>query len=574
MNRNTIDAKYKWDLTQIFKSTEEFEECYKKAENLIKDFKKYENIMGENAKKFYETINTYYEITRTLDKLYVYTNLLSDTDTSNNTYQSLKIKVSNLLDKWSKASFFVTPTILKKNEQEIEKYYIEEPKLKDYEIILKREFRYKEHTLSDEEEKLLSNLTKMLNNNYQTYELLKDSDLTFGTILDEAQKEVVLTESNYSIYIESKDRRVRKDAFQTLYKSYKQFSNSFASTLSGNINENITISKIKKYNSTIEWCLYHDELDETIYNNLINTVSNNMNILYKYYSLKKEILNLDELHLYDIYTPLIKNFEKKYSYEEAKETVLKALSILGEDYIGTLEKGLENNKLMLLKDINLFDTMYDKNLDYFKEISLYIIAGERKIEELKTKVLPELKKKAQESNDQIEIQKVNDMENQINRFEKKIYDLKTTRIISIQMAPQIRLLQNNDALLVEKIQSSITNTIPLWKNQIVLALGINNSKKALKGEQAVSKLTNEMLKKNSETLKQGSIDIAKEVEKSIVDIETLKKTNQDIIETLDTVIKIHEEGRIKRAEATKELENIEKELKDKLLEINVGNKKA
>ncbi len=343
MDRNTIDEKYKWDLTQIFKSTEEFEECYKKAETLIEDFKKYENIMGENAKKFYETINTYYEITRTLDKLYVYTNLLSDTDTSNNTYQSLKIKVSNLLDKWSKASFFVTPTILKKNEQEIEKYYIEEPKLKDYEIILKREFRYKEHTLSDEEEKLLSNLTKMLNNNCQTYELLKDSDLTFGTILDEAQKEVVLTESNYSIYIESKDRRVRKDAFQTLYKSYKQFSNSFASTLSGNINENITISRIKKYNSTIEWCLYHDELDETIYNNLINTVSNNMNILYKYYSLKKEILNLDELHLYDIYTPLIKNFEKKYSYEEAKETVLKALSILGEDYIGTLEKGLENN---------------------------------------------------------------------------------------------------------------------------------------------------------------------------------------------------------------------------------------
>ena len=343
MNRDTIDAKYKWDLTQIFKSTEEFEECYKKAETLIEDFKKYENIMGENAKNFYETINTYYEITRTLDKLYVYTNLLSDTDTSNNTYQSLKIKVSNLLDKWSKASFFVTPTILKKNEQEIEKYYIEEPKLKDYEIILKREFRYKEHTLSDEEEKLLSNLTKMLNNNYQTYELLKDSDLTFGTILDEAQKEVVLTESNYSIYIESKDRRVRKDAFKTLYQTYKQFINSFASTLSGNINENITISRIKKYNSTIEWCLYHDELDETIYNNLINTVSNNMNILYKYYSLKKEMLKLDELHLYDIYTPIVKNFDKKYPYEEAKETVLKALSILGEDYISTLAKGLENN---------------------------------------------------------------------------------------------------------------------------------------------------------------------------------------------------------------------------------------
>ena len=161
------------------------------------------------------------------------------------------------------------------------------------------------------------------------------------------------------------------------------------------------------------------------------------------------------------------------------------------------------------------------------------------------------------------------METQINRFEKKIYDLKTTRIISIQMAPQIRLLQNNDAELVEKIQSSITNTIPLWKNQMVLALGINNSKKALESQQAVSNLTNDMLKKNSETLKQGSIEIAEEAEKAIIDIETLKKTNQDLIETIDNVIKIHEEGHAKRMEAEAELENIEKELKSKLIEINV-----
>ena len=343
MDRNQIDTKYKWDLTQIFKSTKDFEASYKRVEDLIEDFKKYENIMKENAKGFYETINTYYEIARILEKLYVYTSLLSDTNTANNDNQALKIKVSNLLDKWSKASFFVTPTILKKEYQEIEKYYEEEPKLKDYEIILKKEFRYKEHTLSDSEEKLLSNLTKMLNNNYQTYELLKDSDLSFGTILDEEEKEVELTCSNYSIYIESKNRRVRKDAFQTLYKTYKQFINTFASTLSGNINENSTIAKIRKYTSTIEWCLYDDELDESIYNNLIETVSNNMNILYKYYALKKEILNLDELHLYDISTPIVKEFDKKYPYEEAKETVLKALSILGEDYISTLEKGLNNN---------------------------------------------------------------------------------------------------------------------------------------------------------------------------------------------------------------------------------------
>ena len=240
-----------------------------------------------------------------------------------------------------------------------------------------------------------------------------------------------------------------------------------------------------------------------------------------------------------------------------------------ESNIDTIEKGLEKDKIQMLKDIAIFDTMYEKNLEYFKEVSLYIIAGDKKLKELKEEVLPELKKKAEESGEQMDAQKVQDMENIINRFEKKIYDLKTTRLISIQMAPQIRLLQNNDAELVEKIQSSITNTIPLWKNQIVLALGINNAKKALKSQQEVSEVTNDMLKKNSETLKQGSIDIARESEKAIVDIETLQKTNQDLITTIDEVIKIHEEGRTKRAEAEKTLESLEKELKDKILEIKV-----
>jgi uncharacterized protein YaaN involved in tellurite resistance len=237
--------------------------------------------------------------------------------------------------------------------------------------------------------------------------------------------------------------------------------------------------------------------------------------------------------------------------------------------IDTIEKKLENQKLILLKDITLFDTMYDKNLEYFKELSLYIIAGERKLKELREVVLPELVKKAQESGEQLDAQKVSDMENTINRFEKKIYDLKTTRIISIQMAPQIRLLQNNDAELVEKIQSSITNTIPLWKNQIVLALGINNAKRALEQQQAVSNLTNDMLKKNSEILKQGSIEIAEESERAIVDIETLQKTNKDLIDTLDTVIKIHEDGRAKRQASEKVLEGIEKELKQKMVEIKM-----
>jgi len=262
---------------------------------------------------------------------------------------------------------------------------------------------------------------------------------------------------------------------------------------------------------------------------------------------------------------LFTSAKKEFDYVVAKYSKI-------EKNIDTIEGGLEKDKVQMLKDITVFDTMYEKNLEYFKEISLYIIAGDKKLEELRNEILPKLKEAAEKSGDQIDVQKVNDMEALINRFEKKIYDLKTTRIISIQMAPQIRLLQNNEAELVEKIQSSITNTIPLWKNQMVLALGINNAKNALKSQQAVSKLTNEMLVKNSETLKQGSIDIARESERAIVDIETLQKTNQDLIETLDAVIAIHEEGRAKRKEAEETLEDIEKELKAKMLEIHVKEK--
>ena len=237
--------------------------------------------------------------------------------------------------------------------------------------------------------------------------------------------------------------------------------------------------------------------------------------------------------------------------------------------IDKIEASLEKHRLQMLKDITIFDTMYEKNLEYFKELSLYIIAGEKKIEELRNVTLPELQKKAQESGEQLDAQKVNDMENMINRFEKKIYDLKTTRIISIQMAPQIRLLQNNEAELVEKIQGSLTNTIPLWKNQMVLALGINNAKQAIGAQKAVTDLTNSMLQKNSEILKQGSIEIAEESERAIVDVATLQKTNKDIIDTLDQIIQIHENGRVKRQEAEVELANIEKELKEKMIELKV-----
>ena len=275
-------------------------------------------------------------------------------------------------------------------------------------------------------------------------------------------------------------------------------------------------------------------------------------------SFDSDIANTNKTGLGKLFTSVKKQLEKLIAgYEKIEVNIDK------------IEASLEKHRLQMLKDITIFDTMYEKNLEYFKELSLYIIAGEKKIEELRNVTLPELQKKAQESGEQLDAQKVNDMENMINRFEKKIYDLKTTRIISIQMAPQIRLLQNNEAELVEKIQGSLTNTIPLWKNQMVLALGINNAKQAIGAQKAVTDLTNSMLQKNSEILKQGSIEIAEESERAIVDVATLQKTNKDIIDTLDQVIQIHENGRVKRQEAEVELANIEKELKEKMIELQV-----
>lgn len=341
MDREKIETKYTWDLTKIFANIDEFNNLYEETKQQINDYKKYENIMGENANNFYNAINDYHNISRNLEKLYSYTSLQYDENTSNNTNQALELKVRNLYDEITKVAFFITPTVLKKEKEEIEVYYKEEPKLLDYKIMIEKEFRYKEHTLSDEEEKLLSNMSKLFNSS-TTYELLKNSDITFDNITDESGSVVELTDSNYSLFIESQNRTIRKNAFKTLYKTYKQFKNTFASTLSGHINETITYAKVKKYNSAIESSLYQDELTIDIYNNLINTVSNNLDKLFRYYDLKKDLLKLDELHLYDIYTPIVGELDKKYTFEEAKKIVLKALSPLGEDYINILKEGYEN----------------------------------------------------------------------------------------------------------------------------------------------------------------------------------------------------------------------------------------
>ena len=228
---------------------------------------------------------------------------------------------------------------------------------------------------------------------------------------------------------------------------------------------------------------------------------------------------------------------------------------------------LEKHQVTLLKDAAMLDKMYEMNREYFRELTMYILAGKEKLEECKNTVLPELRAKAEESGKAEDAQAVNDYVNMISRFEKKLHDLELTRMISIQMAPQIRLVQNNDTIMVEKIQTSIVNTIPLWKSQMVLALGMHNAQKAMEAQREVTNVTNELLAKNAEKLKMSSVEIAKEAERGVVDVETLVNTNQQLIDTLEEVRNIQTEGSERRRAAEVELSRIEVELKNKLIEM-------
>ncbi len=245
----------------------------------------------------------------------------------------------------------------------------------------------------------------------------------------------------------------------------------------------------------------------------------------------------------------------KIKYEKAEENV------------DRIAEQLEQHQMVLMKDAALLDQMYDKNLEYFKQLSMYILAGEKKLADERATALQELYAKAQASGLPEDAQAANDYAALCDRFEKKLYDLKLTRQISIQMGPQIRMIQNNDTLMTEKIQTSLVNTIPLWKSQMVLALGINHSKQAMEAQRAVSDMTNELLKKNADMLKVATIETAKESERGIVDIETLQHTNESLISTLDEVMTIQTEGRQKRKDAEAELQRIEGQLRQKLLEV-------
>ena len=339
--RDEIETKYTWDLTLIYKTDEYFEKDYERVSKEINDITKYQGILVKSASNLLGYLKLSNELERKLYKLYYYANLKNDQDTTNTKYQAMLGKVKNLLTKFEELDAYAQPELMSIDYSIIEKYYEEEKELKEYEFVLSNLFRFKKHILSKEVEEVLSSLSNSLNNSSETYELLTDSDMKFGFIKDENNEEVELTESNYSVFLHSKDRRVRKEAFNKVLTTYGEYKNTISSTFAGNVDTLTTLAKLKKYDSSLEAALFSDNVDKEVYNNLIKTVKDNLDVLYKYFKLKKDFLKLDEFHLYDQYVDLVEKNTKKYTFLEAKDLVIEALSVLGEDYIKNLNKAFD-----------------------------------------------------------------------------------------------------------------------------------------------------------------------------------------------------------------------------------------
>lgn len=339
--RCEIEDKYKWDLTKIYKDEKEWQKDFDDVKEKILKVLEYKDSFLSNGKKLYEYLKYDEEVSRKLEKIYYYAHLNYDADTLDEKYKVMTNKVSDLFTKYNELSSFVVPEILKLNEEKLNTFYKDEEKLEDYRFSIENIYRFKNHTLDEEKEKMLSNLSKCLSNPEETYEALTDSDFEYDYITDEKGNKVKFNESNYSLFIKSKDRSVRKEAFEMLHNKYKKYIRTITSTYKGEVENNVVLAKIRNYDSAISASLYSDNVPVDIYDNLIKVVNDNMNVLYDYYDLKKKILSLDRLHMYDTYVEIINKIDKKYSFDEAKEIVIDALSVLGDKYVKNLKKAFD-----------------------------------------------------------------------------------------------------------------------------------------------------------------------------------------------------------------------------------------
>lgn len=356
--RDEISSDFKWDLTTIYKCEDDFETDYKKVSALISEFPKYKEAFMNDAGSLYDLLKQDCIIDDYLNKLYMYAHLNKDSDTTNVKYQKIYERVLSLLNKYDNNSTFIIPELLKYEYKKIESYYEELPELKEFKFSLEKVYRNKKHVLSEQEENIISNLQPMLEFPEKIYDLFSNAELKFGIIKDEEGNEIELTDSNFSIYIKSSDRRVRKDAFETLYNGYSKYKNTISLMLSNDIKASNITSKLRKFNSSLEQSLFSDNIDIKVYNNLVDTVEDNLDVLYKYYDLKKELLNLDELHLYDVYASLIAEETKTYTFDEAKNIVKDALKILGSDYSKNLEKAFNDKWIDIYPNIGKVSGAY------------------------------------------------------------------------------------------------------------------------------------------------------------------------------------------------------------------------
>ena len=339
--RKDIDKRYKWDLSVIYENENAFYADYAKAEKLIKAFAKHEKTMCKSAEDFYAMLKDMYEVDELITKLWHYASLNFAVDTSNNAYQALNAKVRNLAVSAGTVSWFVSPYMLRIDDATMAKWFEEYPALETYRRVVENTTRTKPHMLSDEGEQLMARMDDCLGSPDSVREIFANSDLKFGKIRDESGKLVELADTNYVMYLMSPDRKVRQNAFRTLYKTYEQFGNTFATLLDSHIKERCTLSKLRKYKDSLTASTFRDEVTPEIYNNLIASVNKGLPALYEYYDLKREVLGVDHLHMYDIYAALIGEFDKKYTYEEAVDEVLSAVKVFGEEYESNLRAGLK-----------------------------------------------------------------------------------------------------------------------------------------------------------------------------------------------------------------------------------------
>ena len=335
--RKDIKIEDTWDLTLIFKTDEDFYKELKEVESNISVITKYQGHILDNSNSLLSFLKQSDLDERKLYKLYYYAHLKLDQDTSNTTYQEMEGKITNLLQQYGVLTSFIMPELMQGDYNKVLEYIKENKELETYRFNLESIYRYQAHSLNHDEQLLLSKLSKSLDVAEKTFESLTDADITFPDIKVDG-KSLELTESNYSNYLDSDNREIRKQAFNNLLGTYGNYKNTLASTFSGNVELLTSMAKIRKFNSSLEASLFSDNIDVSVYNNLIDTINKHMDVLYRYYDLKKECLGLDELHLYDIYRTMVADYNREYTFDEAKNIVIEALSILGPDYITNLSK--------------------------------------------------------------------------------------------------------------------------------------------------------------------------------------------------------------------------------------------